>query len=112
MVGIPSMVSQGAERFLAMTGIIAVEIRGQGAWTIHFGRLDEPVSEGTDPKADLFLVFSEGAFSDFLAGRLNGGKAMAAGELTFSGDPSHLEKLGYLLSTGGSPLATRLGAIG
>lgn len=106
------MVARGTERFLAMSGIIAIEIRGQGAWTLRFGRLDEPVTRGTDPKADLFLTFSQAAFADFFRGRLNAGRAMGSGELAFSGDPSLLEKLGYLLSTGTSPLATRLGMMG
>lgn len=108
-VGLPTMVCQGAEQFITMSGNIAFDVKGVGGWTLHLGKLDQPISLGAKRSSDLWLSFSEAAFSSFVDGTLEIRRALYKKEMSFSGDTSLLEKFGFLLSGGSSPLATRLG---
>ncbi len=109
MTAIPDMAARNFVTFIGLRGDIAITVRGVGTWTIHLGDSETPVSPGAVATAELKLLFSPTAFEHLVEGKLDVGKAVAERRVSFKGNISLLEKLGYLLSTGASPLATRIG---
>jgi hypothetical protein len=107
---IPTAIARDFEQFMALSGTIACQVRGVGSWTLHLGNVEEPIVEGFDNHADLKVWFTQKSFDDFLGGKLNAKVIMKEREIAYAGDVALLERLGYLLAPGGSPLATRLAA--
>jgi hypothetical protein len=105
---LPKAVVQSSEKFLAQDGSIAIAVQPHGRWTIHFGSLTEPVSEGFDQDAELRVWFGPGAFSRFVAGTLDVEEAVSSRQIKLAGDRKLMERLGFLLEVGGSPLQTML----
>ena len=109
-VGLPAMVAERLEKFATMSGVLTVNVKGSGKWTVRLGNLEQPVSEGDDPAADLRLWISAHALEAWLDGRLDVTRALEDGHVAAKGDLNVLEHLGFLLQPPGSPLATRLGS--
>ena len=107
---VPSIVARDFEQFMTLNGVIACKVKGEGAWTLRFGDVEAPITEGFDPRADLKIWFTKEGFDAFVSGSGNMRKIVMKGEIAFAGDATYLERLGFLLSPGGSPLATRMGA--
>lgn len=110
LVAVPSIIARDFEQFMTLSGTIACKVRGAGAWTLRFGDPESPVDDGFDARADLKIWFTKKGFESFMSGRMNARKMIADGDITFAGDATLLERLGFLLAPGGSPLSTRLGA--
>ncbi len=109
MTAVPEMAVRNFTTFIGLQGDIAVTVRGKGTWTIHLGDSETPVTAGAVPTAELKLMFSPTAFEQLVDGKLDVGKVVAERRVSYKGKISLLEKLGFLLSTGASPLATRIG---
>ena len=105
---LPKAVVRSTEKFLAQDGSIAIAVQPHGRWTIRFGSLTEPVSEGFDHEADLRVWFVPGAFARFVEGTLDVEEAISARQIKLAGDMKLMERLGFLLEVGGSPLQTLL----
>ena len=105
---LPKAVVHGAEKFLAQDGSIAIAVPPHGQWTVRFGSLTEPVRAGFDPAADLRAWFGPAAFGAFVQGTLDVERALSARRIRLAGDIKLLERLGFLLEVGGSPLQTLL----
>lgn len=105
---LPHLVHQRFVEFIKTQGSIAINVREVGAWTIRFGDPEVPIAPGADAGADLKLDATEGAFAAFIEGTLDAAGAVKRREIAFSGDLRVLERLGYFLAGGSSPLGLRL----
>jgi hypothetical protein len=105
---LPKAVVQSTEKFLAQDGSIAIAVQPHGRWTLRFGSLTDPVSEGFDHEADLRVWFGPGAFARFVEGTLDVEEAVSARQIKLLGDTKLMERLGFLMEVGGSPLQTML----
>ena len=78
------VVLQAPARFAALAGILAIKVKDQGAWTVRFGDLDQPVVAGFDRCAGSKLWLMRDGFARFLAGSLDGRdkkRVLARGDL-------------------------------
>jgi hypothetical protein len=95
---VPAMILRHYDDFSAEKGVLAFEIRGVGEWNIRFGDSKDPVLKGKPEKYDLFLSFAPGAFTSFVAGKLDLPTALAAKDLVAKGTNFILlESFGELL---------------
>ena len=83
---LPKAVVQSAEKFLAQDGTIAIAVQPHGRWTVRFGSLEDPVSEGFDQEADLRVWFAPGAFARFVEGTLDVEEAVSSRQIKLAGD--------------------------
>jgi hypothetical protein len=101
------VIASSADQFLSQHGNLSIAVLGKGSWTIRFGDPDEPIADGFVEDAELRVRFVPGAFRDFIDGKLDVDAALLKRRLVVAGDPRLFEKLGVLVSRGGSPLAAR-----
>jgi len=101
-VALPAIAARREAAFGSLRGTISVAIAGDGAWTIHLGDLERPVTNGATPEADLTLFLTEQAFGHLLDGALDLDAAVERKAVGYRGDLGLLEKLGFLLSAGGT----------
>ncbi|MBK6687011.1 MAG: hypothetical protein IPG45_21265 [Deltaproteobacteria bacterium] len=90
-------------RFGAARGTLAFKVKGEGAWTVRLGDLQEPVHEGFARDADVKIWFLGDAFRRFLDGTL--ASRPTAREVILNGDPGVLERFGRLLQSGNDSLS-------
>jgi hypothetical protein len=95
---VPFFICRGLTAFLASRGVIHFSVEGQGAWTLHLGNLDAPISRGLVGRADLAVWYSTRAFEAFLEGTLVPREVVRAGEFVASGDVGLLVELGRVLA--------------
>jgi hypothetical protein len=107
-VAIPSVVTRDVDRFLLMQGSIAIKVKGEGAWTLHLGNIEEPVAEGFDARADLRVWFTAQGFERFITGSSNARELVREKDIVYQGDSSLLQNLGFLMTPGDTPLGMRL----
>ncbi|MFO0597827.1 MAG: SCP2 sterol-binding domain-containing protein [Myxococcaceae bacterium] len=93
---LPALLVSRFDDFLAVQGAISFKI-GDGAWTLNFGDVENPVSTGAIPDADLRLKFTPPAFEQFIAGTLDPVAAIGKGDIKFSGDLELLSTLATLM---------------
>jgi len=105
---LPQLVHQRFVEFIKTQGSIAITVREVGAWTIRFGDPEEPIAAGADADAALTLDATAAAFAAFIDGTLDAAGAVKRREISFAGDLRVLERLGYFLAGGNSPLGLRL----
>ncbi|MBN2358839.1 MAG: SCP2 sterol-binding domain-containing protein [Deltaproteobacteria bacterium] len=105
---LPHLVHQRFLEFVKTQGSVAISVREVGAWTIRFGDPELPIAPGADAAADLKLDVSAAAFGAFIEGTLDAADAVGRREISFAGDLRVLERLGYFLAGGSSPLGLRL----
>lgn len=103
----PHFVAENFSAFLSMRGTIAFSIRDAGSWTVRLGRPKDAVRAEFAEDAELKLWFVPAAFEAFLDGSLDVGASLDSGDLTFTGDPGLLEKIGVLLQPPSSMLGVR-----
>ena len=108
MTAIPSIAARDFEKFVNLTGTVACRVVGAGSWTLNLGDFEVPVREGFDARADLKLWFSEKSFEHFLEGKGSARTLVSGKQFVYDGDIGLLERIGFLLSPGQSPLAMRL----
>ena len=101
---LPALLISRFDDFLAVQGDISFQV-GEGAWTLTFGDVEEPVKKGATPKASLRLRFTPPAFAAFVDGTLDPVAAIGRGEVKASGE---LELLS-ILATFMMPLQRDLG---
>jgi hypothetical protein len=101
-VALPEMARRNVATFRNMQGRLCLSVGMAGTWTVHLGNTEKPVSEGPMLEPDLHLFFSEEAFDRLLDSSLDFEEAIAKRAVGYSGDVSLLEKLGYLLASGGN----------
>ncbi len=106
---LPRHIVDNVEKFAALQGCLAFYVRDQGKWSVRLGNLETPIEDGMAPDAELSLWFSAAAFEGFIKGTLNIAKALAQQDVAFEGDPTLLERFGFLLTASTSALGTRLG---
>ncbi|MFH1807522.1 MAG: SCP2 sterol-binding domain-containing protein [Pseudomonadota bacterium] len=100
--------ARDVDRFLLMQGTIACKVKGAGAWTLHLGDLDAPVTEGFDARAELKVWFTAQGFEGFVSGSSKARELVRKGDIVYHGDTDLLQHLGFLMTPGDSPLGIRL----
>ena len=93
---LPALLISRFDDFLAVHGAISFQV-GEGAWTLNFGDVDEPVRSGATPDAELRLRFTPPAFQAFVAGTLDPVAAIGEGAVKASGDVGLLATLATLM---------------
>lgn len=95
---LPTLVVSRFDDFLATSGSVAFDIKGDtgGQWTFHFGD-PEPIRDGFDEAADLRLTFQSPAFDAFVEGTLDAVGAVTAGQIKAAGDLALLSSLAMLM---------------
>lgn len=93
---LPALLISRFDDFLAVSGAISFKV-GDGAWTLNFGDVENPVSEGAIPDADLRLKFTPSAFEQFITGTLDPVAAIGKGDIKASGDLELLATLATLM---------------
>jgi hypothetical protein len=109
MVALPQRISQSLKEFAGMSGKITVRLDKERVWTIQFGNVSRPIIPRPAPNTDLYLRFSEEAFAEFLAGRIDFQSRLESGDLKIRGNTGLMTHLVRLLSPPTSPLGARLG---
>ena len=99
-VALPELANRHAAAYSALRGTIVFAVSEAGAWTVHLGNRDQPVTDGACAQPDLSLYFSSEAFARLLAGQLDFDQAIEKRAVGYEGDLMLLEKLGYLISAG------------
>ena len=93
---LPALLISRFDDFLAVQGDISFQV-GDGAWTLTFGDVEEPVKAGATPTAKLRMKFTQPAFEAFVAGTLDPVTAIGKGEVKASGDFELLATLATLM---------------
>lgn len=93
---LPALLISRFDDFLAVSGAISFKV-GDGAWTLNFGDVENPVSEGAIPDADLRLKFTQSAFEQFITGTLDPVAAIGKGDIKASGDLELLATLATIM---------------
>lgn len=93
---LPALLVSRFDDFLAVSGAISFKI-GDGAWTLNFGDVENPVREGAIPDADLRLRFTPAAFESFIEGTLDPVAAIGRGDVRASGELELLATLATLM---------------
>lgn len=93
---LPALLISRFDDFLAVSGAISFKV-GDGAWTLNFGDVENPVSEGAIPNADLRLKFTQPAFEQFITGTLDPVAAIGKGDIKASGDFELLATLATIM---------------
>lgn len=105
---LPRVARERAARFPALAGTLSVVVEHE-AWTLRLHDVEQPVTRGGSPGADLALYLSAEAFAQLAAGTLDVERAVAARAVGFSGDLRALEQLGRLLQGAGTSVDVRTG---
>lgn len=93
---LPALLVSRFDDFLAVSGAISFKV-GDGAWTLNFGDVENPISEGAVADADLRLKFTPPAFEQFIEGTLDPVAAIGNGDIKASGDLELLSILATLM---------------
>jgi putative sterol carrier protein len=93
---LPALLVSRFDDFLAVSGSISFKV-GDGAWTLNFGDVENPVAPGAIPDADLRLKFAPAAFAQFVEGTLDPVAAIGRGDVKASGDLELLATLATLM---------------
>ncbi|MDP1824160.1 MAG: SCP2 sterol-binding domain-containing protein [Archangium sp.] len=93
---LPALLVSRFDDFLAVQGDISFQV-GDGAWTLTFGDVEEPVRQGATPGAKLRLKFTPPAFEAFVGGTLDPVAAIGKGDIKASGDFELLATLATLM---------------
>jgi hypothetical protein len=93
---LPALLVSRFDDFLAVSGAISFKV-GEGAWTLTFGDVENPVSAGAIPDADLRLTFTPPAFEQFIEGTLDPVAAIGSGDIKASGDLELLSVLATMM---------------
>jgi hypothetical protein len=101
-VALPQIAARQAKIFRTMRGRIAFAIADHGAWTVQLGNSAQPVQPGASDGVELSLFFTGEAFARLLQNTLDVEHAIARKAMGYQGDLGLLEKLGYLLLSGGT----------
>lgn len=82
---LPALLASRFDDFLEVSGSISFRV-GDGAWTLNFGDVAEPVKAGVMRDATLRLDFTPPAFEAFIEGTLDPVAAIRSGEVKAKGD--------------------------
>lgn len=96
---LPIAMAKNIDAFMAVPGVVTLDVRGKGAWTIRFGDHHRPLEPGKAADADLIVKFVPSAFEAFVKGTLKVHRALATGRIKTRGDRRLLARLAQVLDT-------------
>lgn len=76
-------------------GLVCIEVRGSGAWTVDLTQGE--VRAGAEEDADAALSLERAAFDQLVAGRFDAERSARDGTLVARGAPEVLERFALLL---------------